>query len=160
PQYLVDLTAPAVAARRPLADNMTSHPLPAEGMSFVVPTITTATSAAVQATQLTAVSATSMAEIDLTISVQTAAGQQNVSRQAAERSRVDEFVMSDLMARVATALDSQIINQATVGLSAVAASSLGAFPSTSPTGALLYPKILAAANGVETTLLGQGADLA
>src|SRR5262249_22612208 len=113
-----------------------------------------------QATQLTAVSATSMAEIDLTISVQTAAGQQNVSRQAAERSRVDEFVMSDLMARVATALDSQIINQATVGLSAVAASSLGAFPSTSPTGALLYPKILAAANGVETTLLGQGADLA
>ncbi len=44
PQYLVDLTAPAVASRRPLADNMTRHPLPAEGLSFVVPTITTATS--------------------------------------------------------------------------------------------------------------------
>jgi HK97 family phage major capsid protein len=160
PQYLVDLTGPAVAARRPLADNMTRHPLPAEGMSFVVPTITTASSAALQATQLTAVSSTSMAETDVTVNVQTAAGQQNVSRQAVERSRIDQFVMSDLMARVATVLDSTLINQASTGLSAVALGTLGAFPSTSPTGALLYPKILAAANGVETTLLGQGADLA
>jgi len=160
PQYLVDLTGPAVAARRPLADNMASHPLPAEGLSFVVPTITTATSAALQASQLTAVSATSMVETDVSVPVQTAAGQQNVSRQAAERSRIDQFVMSDLLARVATVLDSTLINQATTGLSAVALGTLGAFASTSPTGALLYPKILAAANGVETTLLGQGADLA
>src|SRR6266536_1896482 len=120
PQYLVDLTGPAVAARRPLADNMTRHPLPAEGMSFVVPTITTATSAALQATQLTGVSATSLAETDVSVPVLTAAGQQNVSRQAVERSRIDQFVMSDLMARVATVLDSTLINQATTGLSAVA----------------------------------------
>src|SRR6266536_3393847 len=116
----VDLTGPAVAARRPLADNMTRHPLPAEGMSFVVPTITTATSAALQATQLTGVSATSLAETDVSVPVLTAAGQQNVSRQAVERSRIDQFVMSDLMARVATVMDSTLINQATTGLSAVA----------------------------------------
>jgi hypothetical protein len=159
PQYLVDMTALAVAARRPLADNMTRHPLPPEGLSFVVPTITTATSAAIQSTQLTAVSATSMVETDLTVSVQTAAGQQNVSRQAADRSRIDEFVVLDLMNRYATALDSQVINQATVGLSAVAATSLGTYTDATPTGAELYPKLLAAQSGVEATLLGVPADL-
>jgi HK97 family phage major capsid protein len=159
PQYLVDLTAPAVATRRPLADNMTSHQLPSTGMSFVVPTITTATSAAVQATQLTSVSSTSLNETDLTVNVQTAAGSQNVARQAIDRGRVDEFVVADLMARYASALDSQLINQASVGLSAVCASTLGAFTSTSPTGALLYPKILACQSGVEATLLGVPADM-
>src|SRR5262249_2734547 len=112
PQYLVDETALSVAARRPFADNMNKHPLPPDGLSFIVPTVTTATSVAIQSTQLTAVSATSMAETDLTLSVQTAAGLQNVSRQAAERSRVDQFVIADLMNRYATALDNQIINQA------------------------------------------------
>ena len=87
PQYLVDLTAPAVAARRPLADACTHHDLPAEGMTLTVPTITTATSAALQTTQLTAVSATSIGETDLTINVLTSAGSQNVSRQAADRSQ-------------------------------------------------------------------------
>jgi len=160
PQYLTDLTAPAVANKRPLADNCTRHPLPPNGMVFYVPTISTATSAAIQSTQLTAVSSTSMAETDLTVNVQTAAGSQNVSRQAAERSVVDQFVMSDLLTRVATALDSQMINQASVGLSAVAATAAGSFTSTSPTGALLYPKILACANNVEATLLGTPPDLA
>jgi HK97 family phage major capsid protein len=159
PQYLVELTAQAVAARRPFADNCTRHPLPAEGMTFVVPTISTATSTGIQATQLTAVSATSLAETDLSVSVQTAAGMQNVSRQAADRSRIDQFVISDLFNRYATSLDSQMINQATVGLNAVAATALGTFTTGSPTGALLYPKILAAQSGVEATLLGTPADL-
>jgi HK97 family phage major capsid protein len=160
PQYLVDMTAPAVAARRPLADACTHHDLPPEGMSLIVPTITTATSAALQTTQLNPVSATSINETDLTIAVQTSAGQQNVSRQAADRSRLDEFVVQDLMVRVATNLDSTLINQATTGLSAVAASTLGAYADTQPTGAKLYPKILAAASGVEATLMGTNADFA
>ena len=76
PQYLVEMTAPAVAARRPLADAMTPHTLPNTGMTFTIPVVTTGTSVANQANQLDAVSATSLNETDLTLSVYTAAGQQ------------------------------------------------------------------------------------
>jgi HK97 family phage major capsid protein len=160
PQYLVDLTALAAAARRPFADSCTKHVLPPDGLTFVVPTFTAGTSVANQATQLTAVSAQSMTEADLTLNVYTAAGSQNVSRQAIDRSRIDEFVLSDLMTRYATNLDSNLLNMATVGLAAKAASTLGAYADTSPTGAKLYPKILAAASGVETVVQGTNANLA
>jgi hypothetical protein len=82
PQYLVDMTAVAVAARRPFADACTGHLLPAEGMQMTIPTITTPTSATLQTTQLTTVGAQSLAETDLTLAVKTAAGMQNVSRQS------------------------------------------------------------------------------
>ena len=154
PQYLVDLTAPAVAAMRPLADMCVKHPLPATGMTINVPAITTATSAALQATQLTAVSGTSIADTDVSLTVQTAAGFQNVSRQAIDRGvGIESTVVGDLMNRYNTALDSTLINQATTGLSAKALGTLGAFAATQPTGALLYPKILAAASGVEAVCL-------
>ena len=159
PQYLVDLTAPAVAARRPLADSMTPHTLPDTGMTFTIPVITTATSVANQANQLDVVSATSLNETDLTLSVYTAAGQQQVSRQAVDRSSIDTFVVGDLLTRYATNLDSQLLNMATVGLAAKALSTLGAYADTQPTGAKLYPKILAAASGVEAVLMGTNADL-
>ena len=159
PQYLVEMTAPAVAARRPLADNMTPHTLPGTGMTFTIPVITTATSVANQANQLDAVSATSLNETDLTLSVYTAAGQQTVSRQAVDRSSIDTFVVSDLLTRYATNLDSQLLNMATYGLAAKALSTLGAYADTQPTGAKLYPKILAAASGVEAVLMGTNADL-
>jgi hypothetical protein len=156
PQYLVDLTAPAIAARRPFADAVcTKHQLPATGMTFTIPTITTATSAAIQTTQLSAVSATSMAETDLTINVLTIAGQQNVSRQAADRSQADEFVISDLFLRYATTLDSTLLTQATTGLSAKAVATT--YDDTQPTGAKLYPKLLAAQAAVEAALLGGNA---
>ena len=41
PQYFVDQTALAVAARRPFADACTPHQLPAEGMTLIVPVFTT-----------------------------------------------------------------------------------------------------------------------
>lgn len=97
PNYLVEMTALASAARRPFADACTKHSLPPDGMSLVVPTFTTPTSVANQTTQLTTVSGTSMVESDLTLSVYTAAGFQNVSRQAVDRSRIDQFVLQDLM---------------------------------------------------------------
>ena len=37
PQYLVDLTGPAAAARRPFADVCAKHVLPADGMSLTLP---------------------------------------------------------------------------------------------------------------------------
>lgn len=152
PQYLVDMTAPAVANLRPFADACTHHALPDSGMSVTIPTITTATSAALQATQLTAVSATSAVETDLTLTIQTAAGSQNVSRQAIERGTgIGDVVVGDLMRRYATALDNTLINQATTGLDAF--SNTNTYTSASPTAAEHYTRILGAMSQVEKALL-------
>src|SRR5262245_1260478 len=154
PQYLTEMYAPAVAARRPFADAMTRLPLPSAGMTVNISRITTATSAALQATENTAVSETNIDDTLLTENVQTAAGQQTLSRQAIERGTgIEAVVMNDLQRRYATVLDSTIITQATTGLLAVATDV--AYTDATPTGAELYPKILAAISGSETALLGQ-----
>lgn len=154
PQYLTEMYAPAIAARRPFADAMTKLPLPPSGMTVNISTITTATSAALQSTQLTAVSATSIDDTLLTENVQTAAGQQTISRQAIERGTgIEDVVMNDLQRRYATTLDSTIITQATTGLETVATDI--SYADTTPTGGEVYSKILAGASASETALLGQ-----
>lgn len=154
PQYLTEMYAPAVAARRPFADAMTRLPLPEQGMTVNISRITTATSAALQSSENAAVSETNMDDTLLTENVQTAAGQQTLSRQAIDRGTgIEDVVMMDLQRRYATVLDSTIINQATTGLLAVATDV--AYTDASPTGAELYPKILEAMSGSEAALLGQ-----
>lgn len=154
PQYLTEMYAPAVAARRPFADAMTHLPLPAQGMTVNISRITTSSSVALQASENTAVSETNMDDTVLTENVQTASGQQTVSRQAIERGTgVEATVMNDLQRRYATSLDSTIINQATTGLSAV--STAVAYTDGTPTGPEFYPKILQASAGSEAALLGQ-----
>jgi HK97 family phage major capsid protein len=162
PQYLTDMKAPAVAALRPFANICNHHDLPESGMSVNISQVTTASSVGVQATQLTAVSATSLDDTLLTENIQTAAGQQTLSRQAIDRGTgIEETVMDDLFRRYATTLDSTLINQATTGLSAVATAT--SFTTASPewmstTAAdSLYGKILSAASGVESSLLAYGA---
>ncbi|MEW2424842.1 hypothetical protein AB0911_30380 [Streptomyces nigra] len=155
PQYLTDMYAPATANLRPFADACNKHQLPESGMSVNISRITTASSAALQAAENDAVSETNMDDTLLTEQVQTAAGQQTVSRQAIDRGTgIEDVTMQDLFNRVATVLDSTLINQATTGLSAVAQAT--AYTDASPTGAELYPKILGAAAGVEAALLAQG----
>jgi HK97 family phage major capsid protein len=154
PQYLTDMYAPAVAALRPFADICNSHDLPASGMTVNISRITTATSVANQASELAAVSATSIDDTLLTENVQTAAGQQTLSRQALDRGTgVEDVVMSDLMRRYATNLDSTLLNQATTGLTNIATAT--AYTDATPTGPELYPKLLGAAAGVEAALLAQ-----
>jgi len=154
PQYLVEMTAPAIANLRPFADSCTPHELPPDGMSVTIPTITTATSAAVQSTQLTAVSATSAVETDLTLSIKTTAGQQNVSRQAVERGTgIGEVVMRDLQRRYATSLDNELVNGATTGLRNFGTTNT--YTSASPTGPEIYGRILGALSQVEKALLAQ-----
>jgi hypothetical protein len=153
PQYLTDMYAPATANMRPFADICNKHPLPADGMTVNISRITTATSVALQATELAAVDATSIDDTLLTENVQTAAGQQTLSRQAIDRGTgVEDVVMGDLFRRYATTLDSTLINQATTGLAAVATAT--SYTDTSPTAAEFYPKLHAAAAGVEAALLG------
>jgi HK97 family phage major capsid protein len=154
PQYLTDMYAPATANLRPFADICNKHTLPSSGMTVNISRITTATSVALQAAELAGVSATSIDDTLLTENVQTAAGQQTLSRQAIERGTgVEEVVMGDLFRRYATTLDSTLINQATTGLAAV--SQVNTYTDTSPTAAELYPKLHQAAAGVEAALLGQ-----
>lgn len=155
PQYLTDLYAPATAALRPFADVCNRHPLPEAGMSVNISRVTTASSAAVQASENAAVSETNMDDTLLTVNVQTAAGQQTVSRQAIDRGTgIEDVTMQDLFNRVATVLDSTLLNQATNGLTNVA--NANAYTDGTPTGAELYPKILGAAAGVEAALLAMG----
>jgi len=111
PQYLTDLVAPMVAAGRPLADNCRSLDLPPDGMVVDISRVTTATSAAVQATENAAVSETDIDDTLLAVNVRTIAGQQDVSRQAIDRSvNADQVVIEDLVRRYHTSLDNSIIN--------------------------------------------------
>jgi len=155
PQYLTDMYAPATANLRPFADACNQHPLPESGMSVNISRITTPSSAALQASENSAVAEQDMDDTLLTVPVQTAAGQQTVSRQAIDRGTgIEDVTMQDLFNRVATVLDSTLINQATTGLSAIAQAV--AYTDASPTGAEMYPKILGAAAGVEQNLLAMG----
>lgn len=111
PQYLVDEAAPLARAGRPTANVVRRLPLPASGMSIVIPRGTTGTSAAVQATQNSAASSTDVAITDLTVPVVTIAGQQDVSRQALERGEgVDTLIFGDLYGAYAVALDQQVLS--------------------------------------------------
>lgn len=155
PQYLVDLYAPAAAARRPFADAIRHHELPSDGMTVNLARVTTATSVALQASENANVSETDIDDTLITIPVQTAAGQQTLSRQAVERgSGVEAVVLDDLFRRYHTTLDSTLITQATTGLSAAATAV--AYTDATPTAAELYPKILQGLSEVESALLDQG----
>jgi hypothetical protein len=160
PQYLTELYAPAIAARRPFADAITRLDLPAQGMTVNISRITTASGVALQASENAAATNTDMDDTLLTENVQTAAGQQTLSRQAIDRGAgIEDVVMRDLQRRYATTLDSTLINQATTGLAAVATTNT--YDDTTPTFAELYPKVIGAMAGSEAALLGQASpDLA
>jgi hypothetical protein len=160
PQYLTDMYAPATANLQPFADVCNHHDLPESGMTVNISRITTPTSVALQASENASVSNTDIDDTLLTIPVQTAAGQQTLSRQAIERGTgVEGIVMDDLFRRYATTKDSTLINQATTGLSASGTSV--PYVDAAPTAAKVWPKLLGAASGVEQALIGMGnADIA
>jgi len=111
PLYLLDQAAELARAMRPFADVVPQYELPANGMSVVVTRVTTGTATAAQTSQNTAVHEVDMVTTDLTVSVNTIAGQQDVSRQALERGAItDELIFRDLVADYATRLDAQVIN--------------------------------------------------
>lgn len=154
PQYLTELYAPRTQALRPFADICNKHDLPDSGMTVNISRVTTGTGVGLQASENTGV--TSTPEFDdtlLTETVQTAAGQQSLSRQAIERGTgVEDVVMDDLFRSYATALDTTLINQAVTGLSAV--STVNTYTDATPTAAELWPKLHGAASGIEAAMLG------
>jgi len=161
PQYLTDLAAPFARAGRPFLDAATNgHVLPANGMTLNISRMTTGTTTAVQATENSAVSNTDSDDTLLTINVRTIAGQQDLSRQAIERGTgIDTFILQDLIRSWHTTLDNQCLNGAgTSGTILGLASSGGnavTYTATSPTVALLYPKLADAIQQVQTNTFQQ-----
>ena len=161
PQYLTDLAAPFARAGRPFLDAATNgHVLPANGMTLNISRMTTGTSTAIQATENSAVSNTDSDDTLLTINVRTVAGQQDLSRQAIERGTgIDTFILQDLIRSWHTTLDNQCLNGAgTSGTILGLASSGGnavTYTATSPTVALLYPKLADAIQQVQTNTFQQ-----
>lgn len=146
PQFLTDLAAPFARAGRPVADAARKHALPAAGLTISISKVTTGSAVAVQS-EGAAVQETNMDDTKLDISVQTIAGQQNVSRQALERgTNVDSLVAADLVSAYHTQLDALVVAE----LLASAGQSV-TYTDASPTVAELYPKLLDAVQKVQTT---------
>lgn len=151
PQYLTDMYAPATANLRPFADTCNHHDLPSEGMTVNISRITTPTAVSLQASENSAVGTADIDDTLLTENVQTAAGIATLSRQALDRGTgVEEITMDDLQRRYASQLDNTLINQATTGLAAVAASQT----LTLTTVAGQYGAMIGAAATVEGVMLG------
>ena len=159
PQYLTDDYAPAIAGMRPFADACRHQDLPPEGMTVNISRITTSSSVGLQSPENSTVANQDMDDTLLSINVQTSAGYGTLSRQALDRGTgIEGVLMDDLFRRYATSIDSTLINQASTGLSAVATANTISSGLTAQT---FYSKILGAAAGIETALLGFGrADLA
>lgn len=156
PQYLIDQFAPAAKAGRPFADACRHHDLPEVGMTVNIGKITTQTTTALQSSENTGVSETDIDDTLLSVSVQTNAGQQTLSRQGVERGAgVEDTTLADLLGSYHATLDSTLLNQGTNGLSAVATSI--AYTDGDPTAAELYPKLLQAPAAVEAALLNVAA---
>lgn len=157
PQYLADEAAPAVAAARPLADVMSAHTLPEIGMSVNLSRITTPTAGGVQASQNTNLANQDIADTLLTIPVQTAGGYVQLSRQAVERGVLTEDITTtDLLMRVAVALETQIIGQATTGLAAAATSQAYVNATVDTTAVPTFLRQLPAAqSAIDTALLSR-----
>jgi HK97 family phage major capsid protein len=103
PQYLTERFAPTLTSGRPFLSQVSQQPLPADGMTLNIPRGSTATAIAAQATQGDAVQNTTYAVTDLTVNVQTYAGQNVFSRQAFERGTgIGDIVIGDLYAQYAT----------------------------------------------------------
>lgn len=146
PQFLTDLAAPFARAGRPTADIARKHQLPPAGLTLSISKVTTGSSVAAQS-EGASVSETNMDDTKLDISVNTYAGQQNVSRQALERGTgIDSLVMADLVRAYHTTL-----NTAVVAELLASAGQTVTYTDASPTVPELYPKLLDAVQKVQTT---------
>ena len=164
PQYLTQLAAELARAGRPFADQCTSLPLPADGLTVNISRVTTGSSAAVQAAENDAVSETDIDDTLLTADVRTIAAGQQLSRQAVERGTgVDALVAADMLGAMATQLDSQLINGSgssgqLLGLKNVSGVNSITYTDASPTAAELYSKIVDGIQQVNSNRFA-GADL-
>lgn len=164
PQYLTQLAAELARAGRPFADQCTSLPLPADGLTVNISRVTTGSSAAVQAAENDAVSETDIDDTLLTADVRTIAAGQQLSRQAVERGTgVDALVAADMLGAMATTLDNQLLNGTgssgqLLGLTNVSGVNAISYTDASPSASELYSKIVDGIQQVNSNRYA-GADL-
>lgn len=157
PVHLQNEWAELARAGRVFANAVRSRDMPAAGMSFTVPKVTTGTNTGVQA-ENSSVTESDASTNEITINVRTIAGQVDLSRQAFDRSEpgLDEVLFADLAADYATTLDTQLINGQ--GASATPSEVQGVlnnaninevtYSNSTPSVSTLYPKVADAINQV------------
>ena len=151
PQYLLDELAEFARSSRPFADAIGGRPLPDVGMTFNVPRVTTGTATAVQ-TEGSAIQDGSAVTDYLSFSVNTVAGKQDISRQLLDRSdpATDTVLGQDLAADYAKQLDTQMLNQATNGITVLSGVNTVTYTDATPTAGELYAKFADAIQQVWT----------
>ena len=149
PQFLTELAAPFSRAGRPFMDASRKHALPAQGLTISISKVTTGTAVAVQ-TEGAAVQETNIDDTKLDLTVNTIAGQQNVSRQSLERGTgIDSLVMADLVSAYHTKLDAEYVTTNAASLTAVI-TQVVTYTDATPTVAELYPKIVDGIQRIQT----------
>lgn len=148
PLYLVDEFAPVLRDGRAFLNGVRQEPLPAEGMSLIIPRGQTGATVAAQASEGTAASETNVDYDDnVTVPVRTFAGQQDVSYQALERGTpgIDRLVYGDLVGAYAEAMDTSALNDdgtngTYVGLLNMTGENVVTYTDASPTVVEGFPK--------------------
>ena len=151
PQYLLDELALFARASRPFADAIGGRPLPDTGMTFNVPRVTTGTSTAVQ-TEGSAIQDSATVTDYLSFGVNTVAGKQDLTRQLLDRSdpATDTVIGQDLAADYAKQLDTQLLTQATNGITVLSGVNTITYTDATPTAGELYAKFADAIQQVWT----------
>lgn len=147
PRYLLDQFAPLARSGQPFLNALNDRPLPADGVSLVIPRVTTGSAAAMTA-EAAGFNEQDTVTTDLTVSVNLVTAQQDVSRTLFMRggSVVDQVIFPDLLAALAVATDVSAINgNGTApqhrGILQVSGINAVTFTSGSPTVALFWPKL-------------------
>lgn len=147
PMYLAELAVPLARPGRPFADIVPQYPLPNVGNVITIPKMSTGTTVAAQ-TEGSTVSKTDVTSTQLSATVRTIAGQQDLSLALLERSLpgIDSVLMADLSLAYHSQLDSQLISGATgsnqhLGLHNISGVNTVTYTDASPTGSALLPYI-------------------
>lgn len=148
PVYLADMWVALPRGKRPFADACTKIPLPPAGLTLTIPKQTVGVSVATQANEADAVSETDADADAITASVNTFAGQQDLSIQAAERTLpgFDMVIQRDLVNAYDEYLDTQLLSGGGssgqhLGVRTVSSPNTVAYTDGSPTAAELFPKL-------------------
>lgn len=112
PIYLGDQWAEIPRPSRPFANIVPKIPLPPDGLTVTVPKVTGGTTEAATTAQNATVSETDATFTTVTATLVTIAGQQDIARQALERSfpGLDMVIFSDLANAYDAALDTQLLS--------------------------------------------------
>lgn len=158
PQFLIDEYAPLARAGAPflaMLKNVTKD-LPQEGMVISIPRGTTGTAVAAQSSENSAVQETNFDDTKLDIDIRQYAGQNDLSRQAVQRSRDSvDTIFGDLIAAWWSTVDSDCLNAdgtlgTVLGLRSVVGINAVTYTDASPTLPELYPKVADAKSQIVT----------